>query len=148
MKDLQELEQHVSETIIALRDKNWVAIVPPTQRKEAHTRFVEVRKGLLDAIYLCVDGLDAMQWLIDKESDPQPGIHAKSTNPEGIPYGTDQLLKMRLKALYLSAPQSIVDDVVKFIKMFEDEMRQQMAKMMYQKAELIERLKQHEKKGV
>lgn len=146
MKDLQELEQHVIEANIALSQKSWINMVPSKDLKDAHTRMVQVRKGLLDAIFHTSDVIDAIQWMIDYAAEKQPGLPAKSVNPDGVQYGTEDLLKMRLKALYTAAPESIVDDIVKYVTMAQDELKAQIAKMMYDKATLKEKLMQYEKR--
>jgi hypothetical protein len=145
MKDLQELEQHVNETNISLSQKNWIRIVPPNQLSEAHTRMAEVRKELLDAVFHAVDVIDGIQWIIDYAAEKQPGMPAKSVNPEGIPYSTEDLLKMRLKSLYAIAPAIVVDDVIKYVNMTLDEYRQEIAKLMYANSELKRANKAYER---
>ena len=147
MKDLHELEQHAIEANISLSQKNWLKIVPSSQLKEAHTKMVEVRNILLNAIFHCADVIGAVQWMIDHSAEEQPGLPAKSVNSDGVQYSTEDLLKMRLNALYSTVPESIVDDVVKYVKMAQDDMRQQVARMMYDKAQLTERLMKYERQG-
>jgi hypothetical protein len=138
MKDLLELEQHVNETNIALSQKNWLKIIPADQFSAAHSKMVEVRKGLLDAVFHSVDIIDAIQWMIDYATEKQPGMSAKSVNPDGLQYNTEHLLKIRLNALYASAPATIVDDIVKYVNLSLDELRQEIAKLMYANNQLKE----------
>lgn len=130
MKELQELEQHVTEANMLLSQKNWLKIIPADQYVDAHSRMVEVRTRLLDSAFHSNDVLDAFKNLINEVVD-NINVLSKSRNKDGVEYSTADLLKLRLSALRLVAEPAVVSDVEKYIQMAMDEQRQTIAQLMY-----------------
>lgn len=130
MKELQELEQKVTEVNQLLVTNNWLMVGPNSSFMDAHSRIVQVRSLLLDAVFHSDDIIDAIQWAIDR----QPGdgdFPQKTQNASGVIYSTEDLLKLRLKALKPYADPLVFDDILKFVKMYADEFRREIAVLLH-----------------
>lgn len=129
MKEIHTIETHVSEIRTLLAEPNWMRIVPAEKLKDAHDSFTQIRNVLLDCVFHSGDVLEALQWQIDHTEDDSGAMPHRTINKNGVRYSTEDLLKMRLKTLTLICEPAVADDIIKYVMLYADDLKQQIAEM-------------------
>jgi len=128
MKQLEELEQHVLEANALLMHESWLQIIPVTEAKGAYRRMIGLRAALLDSIFHFTEVLAGLQIKFNVQPD-KGDIPNNTIDRNGRLYSAEQLLEIRLQALNRVAQPSIVEDVVKYHRLYVDELRLQIASL-------------------